>query len=31
VNDQRFYAQQFNDLQDEIYAINPSPTNISQE
>ncbi|MDG1122928.1 MAG: hypothetical protein P8J70_07175 [Glaciecola sp.] len=31
VNDQRFYAQQFNDLQDEIYAINPSPINISQE
>jgi hypothetical protein len=31
VNDQRFYAQQFNDLQDEIYAINPGPTNISQE
>lgn len=31
VNDQHFYAQQFNDLQDEIYAINPSPTNISQE
>lgn len=31
VNDQRFYAQQFNDLQDEIYANNPPPINISQE